>query len=123
VVIHRHGQLLLGGLLTNYILIQEFLNLERFRNLIRGAGRRFRLVIFENRVAYGDAFIANICPRVVAGGRDELADYVLTLMTKRTSQSIIGSGSLHAFLSSSAIGLTSRGPPGWETTLNVPIIT
>jgi hypothetical protein len=41
-------------------------------------------IVFEDRIADSDAFIANISARVVARGRDELADYILTLMTKGT---------------------------------------
>jgi hypothetical protein len=54
------------------------------------------LVILQYRVAYGNALVADVGAGVIAGGRDELTDYVLALMAKRASQGIIGSGALHA---------------------------
>jgi hypothetical protein len=41
-------------------------------------------VIFQNRVAYRDALVANIGAGVVAGGGDELTDYVLALVAEGT---------------------------------------
>jgi hypothetical protein len=84
VVVHGDGQFLLGGLLPDYVLIQKLLHFQRLRNLVRSSGRRLGLVVFQDRITYRDAFIADIGPRVVARGGDELSDYVLTLMTKRT---------------------------------------
>jgi len=52
-------------------------------------------VVFQNRVAYGDALVTNIRPRIVTWGRDEFPDYILALMAKRTSQCFVGTGSLH----------------------------
>ena len=110
VVVHRHRQLLLGGFLPDYVLIQKLLYFQGFRDLVGSSGRSLDLVVFENRVADRNAFVADVGTRIVAGGGDELSDYVLTLMTKRTSQSIIGSGTLHAVFSSSAAdGIGTHG--------------
>jgi len=95
-VVDSYRQLLLNCLLPNYILVKKLFYFERLGNLVRSAGRSFYLVVFENRIANGNALVANIRTRVITRGRDELSDYVLTFMTKRTSQSIIGSGTLHA---------------------------
>ena len=67
----------------------------------------------KNRVADGDALVADVSPGIVAGGRDQLSDYVLALMAKGTTQSIIGSGTLQAIFSCSASEALSRGdsPP------------
>jgi hypothetical protein len=102
VVVHRDCQLLLDGFLPDYVLVQELLYFERFGDLVGSPGRGLDLVIFENGIADRNAFVADVGTWVIAGRRDELADYVLTLMTKRTPQSIIGSGTLHAVFSSSA---------------------
>jgi hypothetical protein len=65
-------------------LIQKVFNFKGFRDFVRAGGGRFGLIVFQNRVADGDTFIANVCPCVIAGGRNQLTDYVLALMTKRT---------------------------------------
>ena len=61
-------------------------------------GRAVRLivpVVFENRVADGDALVADVSAGVIAGGGDQLSDYVLAFMAKRTTERIVGTGSLH----------------------------
>ena len=67
------------------------------------------LVVFQNRVADRDALVANVGTGIIAGGGDQLSDYVLTLVAERTPQSIIGSGTLHADFSSSAVGTAPSG--------------
>ena len=115
VVVDGHRQLLLGGFLPDHVLIQELLYFQGLRDLVRGSGGRLDLVVLQNRVADRDALVADVGAGIVAGGGDELSDYVLTLVAKRTPQSIIGSGTLHAVFSSSAIGSrrerSSRVPP------------
>ena len=56
-----------------------------FRDFVGGSRRRFDFVVLQDRVTDRYALVANIRTRIVAGGRDELSDYVLTLMTKRTA--------------------------------------
>jgi hypothetical protein len=104
VVVYGDGELLLGGVLPDHVLIEELLDLKRFGDLVGRPGRRLDLVVFQNGIADGNALIANIRPRVIAGRGDELANYVLALMAKRTAQSIVGSGTLQAVISCSAIG-------------------
>jgi hypothetical protein len=84
VVVHRYREFLFGGFLPDHVLIQKLFDFKRFRDLVGGARGRLDLVVFQNRVTYGDALVADVSPGIVAGGRDELSDYVLTLMTKRT---------------------------------------
>ena len=85
VVVYRDRQLFLGGFLPDHILIQKFFHLEGLRQLV-GAGRRLLgLVIFEDRVADCNALVANVCTGIVARGRNQLADYILTFVAKRTS--------------------------------------
>jgi hypothetical protein len=84
-------------------LIEEFLDLKRFGDLVGRSGRGLDLVVFEDGIADGDALIADIRPRVVAGRGDELTDNVLALMAKRAAQSIVRSGTLQAVISCSAI--------------------
>jgi hypothetical protein len=84
VVVDCDGKLLLGCLLPDDVLIQELLYFQRFRNFVGSSRRGLGFVVFENRIANCDAFIADVSPRVVAGGGDELSDYFLTLMAKGT---------------------------------------
>jgi hypothetical protein len=105
VVVYGNGELLLSGVLPDHILIEKLLDLKGFGDLIRRPGRRLDLVVFQNGIADGNALIADICPRVIAGRGDELTNYVLALMAKRTAQSIVGSGTLQAVISCSAFGI------------------
>ncbi len=104
VVVDRHRQFLLGGFLADHVLIQKLLYFQRLGDLVGSSGGRLDLVVLQNRVADRDALVADVRARIVAGGRDQLSDYVLALMAKRTPQSIIGSGSLQAVFSCSAFG-------------------
>ncbi len=52
-------------------------------------------VVFKDRIADGDALVANIGARVVGGGGDQLADNVLALVTERTTKRIVGASALH----------------------------
>ena len=104
VVVHRHCQFLLGGLLPNHVLVEKLLHFQRLGYLIREPGGSLDLVVLQNRVADRNALVADISAGIIARGRDEFPDYVLALMAKRTPQSIIGSGTLHADSSSSPVG-------------------
>jgi NAD(P)H-hydrate repair Nnr-like enzyme with NAD(P)H-hydrate dehydratase domain len=52
-------------------------------------------VVLKDRVAYGDALVANISTGVVGGRGDQLPDNILALMAERTTQRIIGACTLH----------------------------
>jgi hypothetical protein len=98
VVVNRHRELFLGGLLSNHVLIEEFFYFEGLGKLVRTGGGGFRSVVLEDRIANRDALVAYICSRIVAGGRNEFPDNVLTLMAKRTAKSLVRSCTLHAYL-------------------------
>jgi len=117
VVVNRHCQFLLNALLPDHILIQKLFYFQRFRDLVRGTGRSFDFIVLKNRITNSDAFVTDVGPGVIARGGDEFSDYVLALVAKRTSQSIIGSGTLHAVISSSAAdrdwdAMALPSPPG-----------
>jgi len=84
VVVDGDGQLLLGGFLPDYVRIQKLFYFQRFRDLIRGSRRGLDLVVLEDGIADGDALVANVCPGIVTGRGNELPDYVLTFVAKRT---------------------------------------
>jgi hypothetical protein len=95
-VIDSNREFLLGRLLSDNVLIQVFLQLERPREL---AGRAVALVmpvVLDDRIAHRDAFIADVGTRIVAGGRDKLPYNVLALVTERTAEGIVRSGALQA---------------------------
>src|SRR5262249_17527761 len=94
-VIYGDRKLFLGAVLADYVLIEEFLYFEGFRELIGSRRRLVRFVIFQDRVANGNALIANIGSGVVAWRRDQFPDNILTFMAERAAQGLIGSGSLH----------------------------
>jgi hypothetical protein len=85
VVVYGYRQLLFGGVLADYVLVKEFLYFQRLRDLIGSSDGRLYLIVLQNRVTYGYTLIADIRPRIVAGGRDELSNNILTLMAKRTA--------------------------------------
>jgi hypothetical protein len=71
VVIDSDGELLLGLFLADYVLVEERLDLLRLGKMIRsGRWTGFGAIIFEDGIADGDAFIADIGPRIIAGRRD-----------------------------------------------------
>jgi hypothetical protein len=110
-VIYGDRELFLGGLLADYVLVQKLLNFQWLRDLVGSSRGGFDFIVLEDRVTHRDTLITNVGAGIVARRRDELSDYVLALMTKGTSQSIIGSGTLHAVFSSSALGSEDE-PPG-----------
>jgi hypothetical protein len=70
VVVNGDGELFLGGILTDYILVQVFLQFQRFRELVRRPVRLIVTIVFQDRVAYGDALVANVSTGVIVGGGD-----------------------------------------------------
>ena len=53
-------------------------------------------IILEDRIAYGDAFVTDVSSGVIIGGGDQLTNYVLTFVAKRTTQRVVGSSTFHA---------------------------
>jgi hypothetical protein len=66
-VVDGDGKLLFGLFLADDVLVEEGLDLLRFRQMIRGGGRTgFRAVIFKDGVADSDTFVANIGTWIIA---------------------------------------------------------
>ena len=42
-------------------------------------------VVLENRIADGNALVADVGARIIRGGGDQLTDNILAFMTKRTT--------------------------------------
>src|SRR5258707_5651689 len=94
-VVDGDGQLFLGLLLPDHVLVQERFHFQRFRKLIRSSGSRScGPVIFQDGVADRNAFIANISPWIVAGRRDQLGDCVLRFVAERIAQNLFGTRSV-----------------------------
>src|SRR3954453_9836143 len=94
-VVNRHGKLLLGGILTNYVLVKVLLYLHWLREFVGRAVGLFLAVIFENGIADGNAFVTDVRARIVRGGGDQLSNDILAFMAERTTQRIIGACTLH----------------------------
>jgi len=70
VVVDGDRKLLLGGILANDVLVQILLQFEWLRKLVGGAIRLLVLIILEDRIAYGDALVADVGAGIITGGRD-----------------------------------------------------
>jgi hypothetical protein len=81
-IVNRYRQLFLGPILADHILVQVFLYFQWLRKLVRRRRRQVGLVVLEDGVANGNALVANVGPRVIAGRGDQLTDNILTLMAK-----------------------------------------
>ncbi len=93
VVIDRDRQLFLGLLLANDIFVEEYLDLLRLGQMVgRGSSLRFGAIVFQDGVADRDALIANVSPRIIAGGRDEFGNCILRLMAERTAETFFRAG-------------------------------
>src|ERR1700728_4787459 len=95
-VVDRYRQLFLGSFLANNVLIQIFLEFQRAWQLARRTVALLVAVVFDDGIANGNAFIADIGPWIIAGRGNEFTDDVLALMAERTSKGIVRSGALQA---------------------------
>jgi len=87
VVVDCDGQLLLGLVLADHILVQKRLHLGWLGQVCwRRTSLSFTLVVFENGVAHRHALIADVRARVVRRRRDELGNGVLRFMAERTTE-------------------------------------
>ncbi len=92
VVVDRHGELLLGLVLADHVVVEEALHLLRLGQVAGGGGgMRFAAVVLEDRVADSHALVADVGARVVAGRRDQLGHGVLRLVAERAAQCFFGS--------------------------------
>ncbi len=87
VVVNRDGELLLGLVLADDVIVEEALHLLRLGQ-VAGSGRWMRLaaVVLKDRVANGYALVADVCARIVAGRRDQFGHGVLRLVAERAAQ-------------------------------------
>jgi hypothetical protein len=69
VVVDSDRELLLRRILTNDVLVQILFQLQRLGQLVRSRVGLLIPVIFQNGVAYGDAFVADVGTRIVAERR------------------------------------------------------
>ena len=92
VVVNRDRQLLLGGVLADHVLIQVLFQFQRLGELTGRAIALLMPVVFDDRIADCNAFVADVGARIIAGGGDQFTDDVLAFMTERTTEGIVGSG-------------------------------
>jgi hypothetical protein len=86
VVVDGDGELLLGLVLADHVIVEEALDLGRLGEMAGGGGGSFAAaVVFKNGVADGNALIADVGARIVAGRRDQLGYGVLRLVAERTA--------------------------------------
>src|SRR4029077_17311965 len=77
-VVDRDGKLLLGLLLADDVFVEESFDFLRLGQVVgSGGGMRFAAIVFQNGVADGNAFVANIGTGIIAGGGNELGHGVL----------------------------------------------
>ena len=90
VVVDRHRQLLLRLVLTDHVLVQKCLDLLRLGQVGRSCtGLCLGAVVFENRVADGNALIADISSRIVRWRRDQLGNGILRLVAERAAKRFV----------------------------------
>jgi len=92
VVVNRHGELLLGCVLPDDVLVEEGFDFQRLGELVGsgGGGVSFGAIILKDGVADGYALVTDISPGLIAGGGDQFGDGVLRFMAKRTTQHFVG---------------------------------
>src|SRR5579863_7036617 len=93
VVVNGDGELLLGLLLADDVFVEESFDFGGLGKLIGSScGRSGGAVVFENRVADGDALVADVGPGVVTRGGDQLGYGVLRFVAERAAQNFFSSG-------------------------------
>src|SRR5690606_9283678 len=91
VVVDRDGELLLGLLLTDDVLVEILLDLDRHRQRRAGARSFGPVVVGDDVVADLDALVADEHGRA----RNQLADVVLILVAERAAQDFRLAGLFH----------------------------
>ena len=91
VVVDGDGELLLGLVLADDVFVEESLYFLRLGQMGGGgSGLYVAAVVFEDRVADGDAFVADVGARIIAWRRDQLGDCVLRFMAERAAKCVVG---------------------------------
>src|SRR5712692_3610874 len=121
-VVNGHRQFLLRLFLADHVAVQKCLDLRRTRQpLARWAGL-FALLIFQNLLANGDAFVADVRPRKLRRRADQFFHLLLRLMAERAAQRFFWREALHWFgcLPSSGFSLKERTCLSFYAPLGLP---
>src|SRR5258706_15983675 len=94
-VVDGNGELLFRTFLPDHILVQVLLQLQWLRELVGGAIGLIVAIVFQDGIAHRDALITDVGTRIVARGRDQLADNVLAFMTEGTTERVVRTSTLH----------------------------
>ena len=88
VVVDRDGELLLGLVLADDVVVEEAFDFLRLGQVAGGGGgmRGLAAVVLKDGVADSDALIADVCAWIVAGRRDQLGYGVLRFVAERAAQ-------------------------------------
>jgi hypothetical protein len=79
----------LGGLLADHVLLQDLVDLARFRQVLElDATRRRRELLVDDLIAEVDALVADVDP----GAGDELFDLALRLAAEAAEELLVGIG-------------------------------
>ena len=93
VVVDGDGELLLGLVLADDVVVEKAFDFLRLGQVAGGGGGSgFAAVVFEDGVADGHALVADVGAGVVAGRGDQLGHGVLRLVAERAAQCFFGSG-------------------------------
>ena len=85
-VVDRDSKFLLGLVLADDVIVKEALDLGWLGEMARGGGGNFAAaIVVEDRVAHGNALVADIGAWIIAGRRDQLGYRVLRLMAERAA--------------------------------------
>ena len=86
VVVNRDGELLLGLVLADHVIVEEALDLSGLGEMAGGGGGSVAAaIVVEDGVADRHALVADIGARIVAGRRDQLGDGILRFMAERAA--------------------------------------
>src|SRR5262249_18316869 len=96
VVVDGHRERAFCLLLTNYILVEDVIDLARLRQVFDVEARRSGQLLIDDLVTEIDAFVAD----VYAGSGDQLLDLPLRLAAETAEKLFVGvRGTCHSFLS------------------------
>ena len=103
VVVDCDSQLLLGLVLAYDVIVEETFDLSWLGEMACGGGWNIAAaIVVEDRVTDGNALVADVGARVVAGRRDQLGHGVLRLVTERAAKCFFGSRARFHSISPSA---------------------
>jgi hypothetical protein len=85
VVVDGDGKGALGGLLPDYVLLQDVVDFLRFRQVLQLKSRRGRQLLVDDLVTEVDALVAD----VDAGAGDQLFDLALRLAAEAAEELLV----------------------------------